>query len=500
MGVIKRQGVKYSLMAYFGAFIGMVNTLYFYPKFLSEEELGLVKFLIETASLAAPLLLIGAPNIAIKFFPALKDSASGNHGFFSFLLTYTGIAFFIFGVILLIFYPSIADYYASRDPLFEAYFYALFFICALFGLSTLIQRYTHNFRRIVIPTLIQEYSIKLGTPLIAGLYFFNVVSLNGVVQGLILIFLFDLIAQLVYLKQLGGLVLKPFQKVVKIVNWKKIVEFGTFGLLGSLGFSMIFYLDAFMVGTFYSLSGLGIFAIAAAIANVMNIPFKAFNKIGPPLISEAWEKNDQETINNLYKRSSTVLLTSGIIVFSLVWVNLQSLYDFMPNGEIYRSGQWVVFILGMSRLIDLATGLNASIIGYSRYFKFNFYSMGVLAIANVFLNLWLIPLYGINGAALATLISFFLFNLTRYLFIYYRFKMQPFGWHSLGLLLSGILLLFAFEYLPLSGNLFIDIAWRTALAGMVFLMIILYSPWSPDVKKLIVDGWQKIKVKAKRLK
>ncbi|TVQ51009.1 MAG: hypothetical protein EA362_01020 [Saprospirales bacterium] len=500
MGVIKRQGVKYSLMAYFGAFIGMVNTLYFYPKFLSEEELGLVKFLIETASLAAPLLLIGAPNIAIKFFPALKDSASGNHGFLSFLLTYAGIAFLFFALILFFSYPAISDYYAARDPLFEAYFYALFFICALYGLSTLIQRYTHNFRRIVIPTLIHEYSIKIGTPLIAGLYFFGAISLDGVVQGLILIFVFDLLAQLIYLHRLGGLVLRPFQGVVRIVNWKKIVEFGTFGLLGSLGFSMIFYLDAFMVGTFYSLSGLGIFAIAAAIANVMNIPFKAFNKIGPPLISEAWEKNDQETINNLYKRSSTVLLTSGIIVFTLVWVNLQSLYDFMPNGDVYRSGQWVVFILGMSRLIDLATGLNASIIGYSRYFKFNFYSMGVLAVANIFLNLWLIPIFGINGAALATLISFLLFNLTRYLFIYYRFKMQPFGWHSLGLLLSGILLLFAFEYLPLSGNLFLDIVWRTSFVGLIFLMIILFTPWSPDIKKLSLDLLGKIRDKVKRIK
>ena len=493
MGVIKRQGVKYSLMAYFGAFIGMLNTLYFYPRFFTAEELGLVRFLLDTASLVAPLLLIGAPNIAIKFFPALKDKASGNHGFLAFLLTYAALAFLLFGVLLLFFYPSLVEYYANRDPLFEAYFYALFFICALYGLSVLIQRYSHNFRRIVIPTLIHDYSVKIGTPLTAGLYFFGWLSLDGVVQMLILIFLFDLLSQLFYLYRMGGLQLKPFGDVVRIVNWKKILEFGTFGLLGSLGFSLIFFLDSFMVGTFYSLAGLGIFSIAAAMANVMNIPFKAFNKIGAPLISEAWEKENLSDIQKLYKRSSTILLTTGFGVFILIWINLQSLYDFMPNGEVYRAGQWVVFILGMSRLIDLATGLNATVIGYSRYFKFNFYSMGVLAVANIFLNLWLIPLFGINGAALATLISFFLFNLTRYLFIIFRFQMQPFGWNTLWIFLSGAAVLLLFEYLPHTGGIVFDIFWRSLLAGLILLGLILVTNWSPDVKKLILDGWQRVK-------
>ena len=44
--VIKKEGIKQSVVTYLGVLIGAVNTMYFYPKFFSEEELGLFRFLL----------------------------------------------------------------------------------------------------------------------------------------------------------------------------------------------------------------------------------------------------------------------------------------------------------------------------------------------------------------------------------------------------------------------------------------------------------------------
>lgn len=492
MGVIKRQGIKYSIVVYAGAFIGMLNVLYFYPKFLSEEELGITKFLIDTASLMAPFLLFGAPNVATRFFPQLKDQEKKHHGFFGFLLTYAGISILLASLLYLIFRAEIVAYYSARDPLFRDYIYALWLVCIIYALSTLIQRYSFNYRRIVLPTLIHDYTFKIGTPLLAGFYFFEIASLDQFIYGIIALFVVDLTGQLLYLKSIGGLQFSPVGAVIKKVEFKKIMEFGSFGLLGSVGFSMIFFLDSFMVGTMYNLSGLGVFAIAAAIANVMNIPFKAFNKIGPPMIAEAWHNRDYEKIAVLYRRSSAVLLTLGLGVFILIWTNLDSLYSLMPNGERYMAGMSVVLILGLSRLIDLATGLNAAVIGYSKYFKFNFYSMSVLGLSNVALNYYLIPEYGIDGAATATLISFFLFNLVRYFFIYWRFGFQPFDLNTLKLSVVGLGLIFFGGWMPGSGNVWLDMVWQSLLFGGVFLLVVLTTNWSPDIRQLVVDFWRKI--------
>jgi O-antigen/teichoic acid export membrane protein len=47
------------------------------------------------------------------------------------------------------------------------------------------------------------------------------------------------------------------------------------------------------------------------------------------------------------------------------------------------------------------------------------------------LNWMLTHMYGIKGPAISNLIGFAIYNLIRYLFLYRKFKMQPFTWKSL---------------------------------------------------------------------
>lgn len=488
MGVIKRQGIKQSIVVYAGTLIGIVNVLFIYPYFLRPEELGLARFLIDTAGLIAPFVLFGATGLTVRFFPEFKDDKSNHRGFFGLLLLYALAGIGVATAVYLIFREPIMAYYAERDELFRQYFYALWWCSIFYALSLLVKQYATNFRRIVVPSLIQNYLFKIALPLLAFLYYFEIISLGQLVYGLIFSFALNTLLQVGYLIYLGEFRFGRFLPHLNKSRAVKMFSFAMFGLFGSVGNKIVNFLDSFMIGSFHNLEGLGVFYIAFVITNVMSVPFLAINSISAPVIAEAWHKNNKSEIESLYSRSCIVLLTAGLGIFLLIWTNIDHFYELMPNGDLYIAGKSVILILGISKLLDLATGLNAAVIGYSNYYRYNFYFMGILAVGNIFLNLWLIPLFGIDGAALATLISLGAFNLARYSFIWLKFGMQPFDWGALKMLLTGILLIFVGSWLPSAGILFLDIAWQTILMGTLYSAVIWYSNWCPDLKSTMEVG------------
>jgi len=494
MGVIKRQGLKQSIVVYAGTVIGMLNVLYFYPRFFSPEELGLVRFLIDTSILFAPFFLVGATNLSVRFFPEFKNEEKGHNGFLNFLLLYAALGILLSSALYFAFREPIYNWYAGRDPLFAQYFHLIWFGVVLLALSSLVKKYTSNFKRIAIPTLIHDYLLKIGVPTLAFLYFMGWMSFQWLTVCVVTLFAADLVLQLLYLAALRQLKFGSFWGFLTKKRLKSIFAYGMFGLLSGLGSRMISYLDSFMVGTLYSLEGLAVFYIAFVMAHVMTVPSRAINNIAAPVISDAWNRNDTAEIDKLYRKSSMLLLTVALGFFMLIWTNIDAIYQIMPNGDFYAQGKTVILILAIAKLIDLSTAMNGQIIAFSKYYRFNLYSLGVLAVANVIMNILLIPRFGINGAAMATLISLTAFNAVKFGFVWYRFGMQPFNWSSLKMTLCGVALIIAGPVLPDTGMPFLDVAWQSFVIGGCFLAIVLWTDWCEDLKKMILEAWVKLRV------
>jgi len=152
-------------------------------------------------------------------------------------------------------------------------------------------------------------------------------------------------------------------------------------------------LDVFMVSILSDgeLSDTGVYTIALFIANVVIIPSKAITAIAAPIISQSWTKNNTQKIQNIYRKSSLNGLIAGIFLMICIWLSIDDLFRIMPNGERYDGGKYVVLILGLTKLFDMATSVNQHVIGYSKYFRFNFYAVLILAILNIFSNYIFIP-------------------------------------------------------------------------------------------------------------
>ncbi|MFN7116092.1 MAG: polysaccharide biosynthesis C-terminal domain-containing protein [Saprospiraceae bacterium] len=163
----------------------------------------------------------------------------------------------------------------------------------------------------------------------------------------------------------------------------------------------------------------------------------------------------------------------------------------MANGEKYIPYKNIVFILGISSLLDMVTSINTHIIAYSRHFRFAFYVIIVLAGLNIIFNYLLIKTFGlgITGAALATMLSVFIFNLAKFFFIYWKFGLQPFTLRTLWVVLIGAGVFALASLLPSLGIALIDILYKSFIITILYITPILYFKLSTDLNDFLSKFW-----------
>jgi O-antigen/teichoic acid export membrane protein len=190
-----------------------------------------------------------------------------------------------------------------------------------------------------------------------------------------------------------------------------------------------------MLSELVGLESVAIYTIAMSMAVVIEIPMRAMMQISAPIVAEAVAADDRQTLLSLYQKSSITQLIAGGLIFGGVWINVENIFAIMPQGQAFLAGKYVIFWIGLSKLFDLATSINGIIINNSKYYRVSLYLMAVLAVLAIVSNRIFIPDYGVNGAAFATALSLFLYNALMLIFVWVKFRMQPFQWNTFKLLI-----------------------------------------------------------------
>jgi O-antigen/teichoic acid export membrane protein len=129
----------------------------------------------------------------------------------------------------------------------------------------------------------------------------------------------------------------------------------------------------------------------------------------------------------------------------------------------------------------MATGLNAAVLFTSEKYRYGAWFLIALAIVVVVLQALLIPLWGMNGAAMATCLASFFYNGLLFWFVRKHFGLQPFGRENT-LLLLLILVLFSIGYLiPSSGNPLVNILLKGTFVSGLYLGWVYRQNLAPEV-------------------
>ena len=495
MGVIQRQGIKQTLITFFGIAIGAVNVLFIYPRFLLAEQWGFIQIILSASKIFLPFIMMGSMYMIVRFFPEFKDEKNGHHGYLPFVLSWIFVGFSIFLGLFIFFQEeifSLSSKEADKQMVAQYGFYLLPILLFL-AIGTTLTKYISNFQRIVVPAIFNDIFVKVGLPALCILLGFDIINFENLLQGIGWIYLIIVVALLIYTKNLGQLYLKPdFSKLTK-EKLKPIFIYSGYGLLGGLGTTIIPFIDTIMVGALIDFESSAIYTIPNFISNAIDAPRKALSSIAAPLIAESWKKNDLPHIKMLYQKTSLNQLIVGVLLFLLAWSCIDDIYNLIPAGpkkETYEAGKYVVLILGLSKVLDMATGVNSEIIGYSRYFRFNFYAILILTVFAIISNWLLIPIYGIEGAAMATFLSFGIFNLSKFLFLWFKLNLQPFSIKTIHVLLFGGLAYLAASQIPDSGWIIPNIILKCLVIGIIFGGSMLYFRVSEDISAMVEKFWK----------
>ncbi|MEO6132737.1 MAG: polysaccharide biosynthesis C-terminal domain-containing protein [Saprospiraceae bacterium] len=472
------------MISFLGVGIGVVSTIFIYPKAL--EMVGLFRTLYDASILATILVLLGGPISAVKFFPKYRDEASGNKGFLTWLLMISGGGFILFLIAFPFLSKLISQYiFSNRNKMYEdfiIYIIPLTFFCAF---TNLLSRYISNFKRIVIPAILENLIIKISLPVIILMYLQGWIDSQGVIIGVVVSFGFGLLATIYYLYSLGQLKLTRPEIAADKEGKREYSRYALFGILSGIGSQIAFRIDGLMVAAMIQISTGGLYAVSWALSDVIGKPMRALSSISSPMIAQYIEKGNMTDLLILYRKSSLNMTIIGLGLFLLIWTVLPYIFDIMPNSEVMREGAYVVFFLGLSQVWDMMTGVNNEIILYSKYYRFNLFLTLFLACTNIVTNYYLITLYGMIGSAMATCFSFFMFNLVKFIFIYIKFGFQPFSTRLLPVIAFGLGAWIVTDWVPDMTSPIITMIYKGGLFCLIYGMSIWKFHLSPDINQWI---------------
>lgn len=484
MGIVINQTLRNSLSTYLGIVIGAVNTLWISTWAFNDDPayFGFVQILLSSVLIISTFVSFGAPNIVLKYFSSFNEQERAKLFGFSVLLPLIFIGLFSWylsgheaGVAAMLTEKEsdkrlLLQYISYLIPLslFNIYF-------------EIFSSFSQVHFKSILPNFLKEAYRKLFTSVILILYGFGLISFD------LFVFLFTVSFFSQWLFLLIHLMTKGHLKIsfsTRGLPYRKLLDYGFFGILTFGGSLLINRIDGLMISRYLDLESVAFYTIGFFIGSVISTPGKASTGIIRPILSKALDRGDMTEVYNLYVKSCITLSITAGWIFMLVWINVWDIYQLIP--EKFHGGEWVVFYIALSRWVNMASGINGHIIIMSQYYRFNLWSNVFLIVLTVLSNLWLIPIYGITGAAMASALVMILDQIIRMSFVYYKFKIHPFNRkYFMAATFLGVCILGFYFFNPGLGFI-VNILLKSFIATLVFGFLVYYFRLSPDMNGTLI--------------
>jgi len=493
---IRRQSIVSSILVYIGLVLGLLNT-YLYAKWFTEAEYGLIGSFQAFATLILSFSNIGITYYIGKFYPYYKDNLPPQKNDMVTLALVTSFAGFLFVMIGgVVFKDLVIRKYTTHSPELVHYYYWLFPFGFGFSIYTIFEAFAWQLRKSVFTTFVKEILWRVFATILIVLLFLGFIKDFDL---FIKIYAFTyigiaatLVTYLIASRQLHFTF--TISRVTKKFS-RKIISVCLFVWSGFLVVNISSVFDTLVIGAVVAdgMKFVGIYTLAQNMSSLVFAPQRAISAaaIGP--LSQAWKDKDLGRINRIYQRSSINQLIFGLAIFLLIWLNFTDGVLTLHLKQGYLDARIVFLYIGLTKVIDMGTGLNSQIIGTSTYWKVEILSGVILLLLTLPLNYLLTKQLNELGPAIANLFAIIVYNGIRYFFLLKKFKLQPF---TLQTVYSLLLAAGCYAICFLLFNSHQGFGWIILRSGVFVLLYatgVLYLKLSPDV----LPVWNTIKTRLK---
>ncbi|MEO9967933.1 MAG: polysaccharide biosynthesis C-terminal domain-containing protein [Reichenbachiella sp.] len=481
MGVVIKQSSISAFFTYLGAAIGFVNTIILFPAFMSTEQIGLLRVIPSTAFLIMSFAQMGIGPALMKFAPELKKKPGGLAQLLTFCVITVFGGFIITTGLLYLFRLPITDYFSTNSALFADYFLVVVVLILILSLHSLFEVFGRLFLKIIAQNIIKEVFLRLMMTTGVTLFYLQVISFHQLAYGLILIYGAMFCALLIYIYSQKELKFSTRLNLIDRPLLKRIGTYALFVLIGAGSNNIVLNIDQIMISSTLGLSANGIYSTVFYFAVMIELSRRVIVQITTPLVSDSLENQDLAAVEKIYKQTSINQMVVGGLFFIGLICNLDNLFALMAKGDQFMQGRYVVYFIGLSKVVDMSFGNSSPIISMSKYYKFNVVTIAILAVLMVGLNLVLIPTYGISGAAFASLLAIFIFGLTKLIFIKIKLDLFPFTIKHVLLVIIGLGSAFLGFVIPQLDNTFLDLIIRSAVIALVYSTAVYFLNISAEI-------------------
>lgn len=418
----------------------------FLTQFFTRDQMGIYGNIYAYIAFFNIVYIYGMDAAFLKYASIaenknLKDIFSTPYIF----ITATGL---FFSVILISFYQPISV--AIKVP--EHYSHLLIYMVFIIFFDT----------AAIIPFAhlrLQRKSMKFAVIKITNIslnLIMNIVLIWGYHADIDAIFISNVAASVVTFFILTPEIFKYLHFNIDTAILKKMLTFGLPYLPAALGATIVQVIDRPILTYLTNDATVGIYTTNYKLGISMMLFVGMFQYAWQPFfLTNAKEKNAKE----IFAKVLTLFMTVGSVILVVISLFVDDIASFNIYGgrtliaHQFLSGLPIVPIILLSYLFNgMYLNFTAGIYIKEKMYAFPI-ATGVGAVANVVVNLWLIPIYGIMGAAFATLLSYFamssiLYYFTqKYYYIHYEFR-KVFTILAMILAAGG-----TYYYLLLNGNL-----------------------------------------------
>lgn len=249
----------------------------------------------------------------------------------------------------------------------------------------------------------------------------------------------------------------PFLRVGGKFESKKteLLRFsGPLLLTGVIG-TVLGWTDTLFLGYYLPESEVGFYNAALPTAMLILAPFQALSSLSLPSLSALREQGREELSSTLktLARWSVTFTFPGFILMALFSSHILKLLF----GSEYTISATAMTILAFGYMFQTATGHIGDIL--KTYERTDLLTKNTVAklVLNIPLNIYLIPKFGIEGAAIATTLSIIFINLLTLVEASYLFNIHPFSFNIIRPLAATIpslaatyfMLHLVFEHIPI---------------------------------------------------
>ena len=443
-------------------------------KTLGAYDYGIWAQLIVTISLCTPLVTIGLLSGIVRFLAAETDKKEIQEGLFSSL-----IVIFFFGL-LFAFLLILSSNFLSHTIFHTADAIPLIKISAFIILIWALDQ-----------ALLQFFRTRRQMTKYSGFILLESFGELGLITYLVLhgFGLFGAIISLLIIKSITfGIMLFVIisQIGIKLPNFTTIKPYLAFGLPMLPSYMLVWIInssDRYIIGYFMDSASVGVYSAAYGIGGIILMFMGPISIVLYPTILKLWELDKIEEVKTHLQYSLKYYLMLAIpATFGLSVLAKQSLLVLTTSQFVY--GSVLIPIIAVSSIFSSFYSINMYILATAKKTKIIGALLGIAAIVNVVLNIIFVPLIGILGAAISTLIAFFVLSFLMYYFSRIELKFDlGFNFISKTLFASVIMSFLIFEYNPTGMiNVLISIGFG---AVVYFGLLILLRGFNKDELKFL---------------